>query len=101
MAYKILYSPEDARKYPISRVEGKGKWLRCTLVCIALCSLLSVPKVRIALEKWLIPGDVDGTKTALSTMLEQIRTGEPIEEAVSAFCREIIYNENQGKRLDA
>ena len=100
MSYQISYNPEDNHKYPICRKLKRGMWLRWGIVFLVLLGLAGAPKVRCKMESLLIPGDAQVTKNAFSFMLEQIQTGEPIEEAVSAFCREIIKNGNQAQSLD-
>lgn len=39
---------------------------------------------------FLIPGDRDVTKEAFNTMVEDVREGERVSEAITAFCEEIF-----------
>ncbi|MBQ7340855.1 MAG: hypothetical protein IJW41_01635 [Oscillospiraceae bacterium] len=42
--------------------------------------------------KWLLPGDPDKTQAALATLTEDIRAGESLGQAITAFCQEIVDN---------
>lgn len=100
MGYQIMYSPEDNHKYPAYKPVRKNKWVIPAVLTAVLLAAAARPQVRSALENWLIPGDKDVTKAAFSLMLEDIRTGEPVSQAVSAFCREILENGKTGEILD-
>ena len=100
MGYQISYNPEDDHKYPPCQPMKRGKWACWVMVCAVLFGMVGIPKVRSKLEMLLIPGDVQVTKAAFSDMLDQIQTGQPIDEAVSAFCREIIHHGNQEQILE-
>jgi hypothetical protein len=39
---------------------------------------------------FLIPGDREVTKEAFNTMVEDVREGESVSEAITAFCEEIF-----------
>lgn len=100
MGYQIMYSPEDNHKYPTIKSRRKHRWLIPVVISVALFISAGIPKVRNHLEYLLIPGDTQITKAAFSAMLEQIKTGEPINEAVTAFCREIIENGKTGEIIN-
>lgn len=100
MGYQIMYSPEDNHKYPAYKPKSKNRWLFPVVITIALLVAAGIPNVRNSLERWLIPGDAQVTKAAFSAMLDQLRTGEPIDEAVTAFCREIIAGGKTEEILD-
>lgn len=92
MGYVIEYSPQDKRKYPITGNKRKGKrYVRWFLILVVLvCSL--IPGIRTRAVNLLIPGDDEVTKAAFQIMTEQLRAGEPVNDAVTAFCQEILDN---------
>ena len=94
MGYKIMYSPEDNNKYPTGQSGRKHKWLLPVIIILALLMSIRTAQVRDRLEEWIIPGNDQITKAAFSVMIDEIRTGEPVTEAVTAFCRVIIENGN-------
>ena len=51
---------------------------------------------RVLLQNWvqefLLPGDPAVTAAALENMVDNIKDGNSIAEAVTAFCREIVEN---------
>ena len=90
MAYNIRYGA-DAVKYEI--MERNTAYNNLTVAFItAACAvamgifLLRTPQVR----DYLMPGDKAVTKAALTEMVQDIRHGENITEALTAFCKEII-----------
>lgn len=89
MGYQIMYSPEDNHKYPPYK-PAKKKWLLPVVITLALLIAAGRPQTRRKLEQWFIPGDVQTTKAAFSVLMDDIREGEPVNEAVAAFCNVII-----------
>ena len=91
MGYRIAYSPEDNRRYPMhKRYKIKRKWI---IPVAAFLILTAVLFSRVdALRRFLLPGDPDVTQAAITTMVEDLKTGEPLYDTVTAFCREIIQN---------
>lgn len=98
MSYRIMYSPEDNHKYPPHKQENK--WILPSLLVIALLVVAARPQVRNAVEEWLIPGDTHVTKAAFAVMLDEIKSGEPVGEAVTTFCNMIIDNGKSEEILD-
>lgn len=90
MAYNILYGA-DAIKYKVKE-KNIGYSNRSVVFIIAVCVvamsifLLRTPQVR----DYLTPGDKAVTKAALTEMVQDLREGENVTEALTAFCREII-----------
>ncbi len=91
MSYSVEYSPEKKRIYPTS-LSRKPKWILVILaVMIALFALQKTDKDQI-LKSWLLPGNPDVTAAAFTSMVDDIREGESVRDAVTAFCLEIINN---------
>lgn len=91
MSYSIEYDPEKNKLYP-QKSERKHKWLIIALV--AMISLFFLQKIdsKHVLKSFLIPGDPEITSAAFSSMVEDIREGDTVANAVTAFCLEIIDN---------
>ena len=87
MSYKIQYTPETAYRYPQNK-EKKSKWGK---IGVLFCVLAALTWFRVnGIPEFLIPGDPDVTKAAASDFVEQIRSGEPLGDAVTVFCKEIL-----------
>lgn len=91
MSYRIVYGPMPKRK-PL----GQGSMLRVQLMAVGF-ALLFVFLVRMfwpdglqALQSVLIPGEAGITEAAFGEMVSNLREGQPMGEAVTAFCRQVI-----------
>ena len=91
MAYRIDYT-ENPRYQPPAAFQWDK--LRKMAVIFFLIFLLATclwwPEGRLALQQLVLPCDREVTAEAFSDMVDQIRGGEALDEAVAAFCREII-----------
>ena len=92
MSYCIKYDPEKKKIYP-QKATGKPRWLILALVLVVLLFAAQKLDTSGKIKSILLPGDPQTTSAALSTMITEIREGEPVGEAVTAFCLEIIHNE--------
>lgn len=88
MAYEIQYSPETVTRYRNHAEKHKsrvGGWITVLLLAAAALS------VRYnGIPDFLIPGDPAVTKQAARTFLELLQEGEPVMDAVTVFCNEIL-----------
>ena len=87
MGYRIVYrSNNTSRKCRIMSNKSKtvllGFWFAIVLLALSLWGEM--------ISRWIVPGDPQITARAFSRMAEGLRTGEPVEAAVVAFCQEII-----------
>lgn len=90
MAYRINYTPEDTKRYPHPQSSRDIPWKKyCTLFLILVCTLYLK---LCGIPDFLIPGDAEVTKQATQTMIADIKAGEPLDDAVTAFCIEIIHS---------
>lgn len=89
MAYKIQYSPEVAHRYPSKGSCTQIKPGRWVIIVLALAALLWVRAKGI--PDFLIPGDPDVTRSAAATMMDEIRAGVPVDDAITVFCKEILH----------
>ncbi len=90
MAYRIDYGVTGEPVKFAENTPNKGKRI-WPVACICLVLLLGFlyPKKHV-LEKLLIPGDPQVTKTAAKIFIEDLRAGEGISNSLQAFCAEII-----------
>ena len=91
MGYRIQYQPELNNKYLIKSKRKTDKQILLyisILSCLAI--LLTVPVCRHWLWEFLIPGDAQLTSAAFSEMLNLLKSGEDLSDAVTAFCKEIL-----------
>lgn len=84
MGYRIAYSTETSHKFPEQiRKNRPLLWVAAAALAIGLLA---------GGWKLILPGDPEVTGTALAGLAEDIRAGEPLGQAVTAFCREIVDN---------
>lgn len=93
MGYSIKYGNELIKTPCCSRMSQKSKLLVSVLltICIALVFLSVGSKT---LKEYILPGNADITESALNALISDLKDGEPLGSAVSAFCQEIYENAN-------
>lgn len=84
MAYQVIYGASYRVNYKSSN--KKTKIIKIAGACIIITGLLLIPAVR----NFLVPGDTDVTKSAISNFSSNIKEGESVKEAFSSFCQEIV-----------
>ena len=88
MAYRILYTPENNRRYPPCRSKQN---IRYSSILGFIFFLLSILWIRVyGIPDFLIPGDTEVTKSAAREMISLLKTGTPVKDAVTVFCKQII-----------
>ena len=45
---------------------------------------------RLKILRWIVPGDPAVTTGAFSTMIEDVRSGQGVPDAVFSFCKNVI-----------
>ena len=95
MAYRVVYGP-------MPKAAPKGRSLpRVRVLTAAWLLVFSLgvrqlwPEGREVLRQLLLPGEQTAAQTAFDGMLEELRAGETLGEAVTAFCRQIVQDELQ------
>lgn len=93
MSYTIQYGPSGKAEaeWNSSRTKRKRRTAAAILLAVVAIGVLllgGADRVR----DFLIPGDPEVTKAAFAQFTENIRQGEPVGDAITAFCREIIDN---------
>ena len=93
MSYRIVYSSQ-IQKMPIKR---KGSpWVAGIAVFLILALCLTAGSGEW-LQDLLLPGDAAVTGAALQNMVEDLKNGENLTDAVTAFCKEILDNAEHPK----
>lgn len=88
MGYRIVY---DGRPEESCDKAGNRFLLTAFWFCVFLLLVCAVwPEGRTLLRCIFIPGDPERTAQAASMLLEQLRNGVAMDEAVTAFCRTVI-----------
>ncbi len=95
MGYSIKYGNELIKTPYCSRMSQKSKLLVSVLltICIVLV-FLSLSVGSKTLKEYILPGNADITESALNALISDLKDGEPLGSAVSAFCQEIYENAN-------
>lgn len=69
---------------------GRKKRLLILLIpAVLLCCLF-----RERIINFILPGDPDATKEAISTFIGQLQEGEPVTDAFGSFCKVILNEAN-------
>ena len=93
MAYRIEY--ENGDKYPSAapeRTSGVAVRAAGFFLLFLLLTQLFWPAGAEKLRQILMPWDAETTAEAFSVMVSDLRQGDDISEAVTAFCREIMMD---------
>lgn len=91
MSYRITYPSfgEEKKQPPAKR--GWTGVVSAALVAALVFGAIAVKNRGLTwVQAYLLPGDPAVTAAALDGMVEDLRSGESITEAVKAFCQEII-----------
>ena len=91
MGYTIRYGPDSLAEAAWKRGAGKRRirtWSLLAILFLAAGILLSGFGGRIG--DLFIPGDPEVTKAAFSQFTEDLRGGERLPDAITAFCLEIL-----------
>lgn len=93
MSYKIKYDV-DIIKIPIhDKMKTGSKSLAIVAAAVCICLLLVSASSGIDnIKEWILPGNPKVTEAALDTLVTELRQGEPLNDAISAFCKEILVH---------
>lgn len=96
MAYKIEYGSNGAEKKTLQPRKRRRIPLTAGVLCMfLLLAVLFWPKGRTALRDIVLPGDAEVTADALQGLASDLRAGEGVSDAVTAFCQQIIRESGQ------
>lgn len=91
MGYRVEYETTTKRW----RGKGSGRFAGLTAAFLVLFLVLVNTywsQGRMVLSQLLWPGDLTATKQAVEALVEELRWGEPIGDAVEGFCWEILQD---------
>lgn len=91
MGYRIVYSNTPPKRKLNGSLNFRVMVAGCLLL-FAMSVRLWWPEGRAVMERFLLPVEVNDIQTVFAAMVEDIRGGERLSEAVGAFCREIIID---------
>ena len=88
MSYKIQYSPDTNDRYPQSVKRHRtaaGKYFAVLFLMLAALWIhfRGVPD-------FLVPGDPQVTKAAAAVLVEEIRDGAGMKDAITTFCSMVL-----------
>lgn len=89
MGYRVSYDEGQATKVAL-RSRKKNVWIFAIAVLLLL-AMIAFPGGRLVLRDILLPGNEEVTAEALEGLAAELKAGEPLGEAVEAFCLEIIH----------
>lgn len=91
MSYRITYTSFGEEK---KRPAGNRKWtgvMAAVLVIALVFGAIAVKNTGLRwVQNYLLPGDPAVTAAALEGMIEDLKNGDSLGNAVTAFCREIV-----------
>lgn len=95
MGYKIDYSTGDGAKMPVKPKKRRlRRWLGICCILMILGALV-FPKGRRVIRDVILPGDEEVTAEALQCLISDLRAGDEVSEAVTAFCHHVITESGQ------
>ena len=93
MSYQIVYGGAPAVEYRISR--GR-RYIRIMTALAMMLFALAVgrfwPQGKAMLQEFLLPGEPTVTEQAFSGLVSDLGRGIKLEDAMAAFCQQIIDN---------
>ena len=91
MGYKIAYASFEKEKKQTNDVGWRNRILAVLLVTVLVAAAVTVKRKSLPwLSAYLLPGDPAVTAAALEDMVTDLREGDSLYDAVTAFCREIV-----------
>ena len=88
MGYKVMY-PQFG-KHRLQRQRKKPIKVQIVILTAIFLVVLIAFSVWQQGSSWLLPGDPVVTENALQEMIDGLRDGQGLAEAVTTFCREVV-----------
>ena len=93
MSYYVEYNPELTEKYPISKNKKRIAFGRILISIVAvMLSIYCLTQNNV--REFLIPGDPDITVKATEELVEDIKNGAPLIDALTVFCETVAGRVN-------
>ncbi|MBQ2785540.1 MAG: hypothetical protein IJF02_03455 [Oscillospiraceae bacterium] len=91
MGYRIEYESVGRIPHP-KRKKRTGIFVASVIILLVLCAI-TVKTIGLEwVQEVLLPGDPHITAQALENMVEDLREGEGVIEAIKTFCKDIMQN---------
>ena len=88
MAYEIRY---DSVKAPETKTKASRGWVAAVGIVLLIVGAMYLKSNWLPwVQDVLLPGDPAVTAAALDEMVEGLKRGQGVMDAVTAFCREIL-----------
>ena len=95
MGYQIQYGATIVKTHIPDRKKTRFSRKNAGILFTVLVILLAIICVgREDVQDFLIPGNSQVTRTAVTKMITDIKDGEPLSASFEAFCREIVDGAN-------
>lgn len=93
MGYRIEYGSSGDLRKPLKSKRPYSAIAAAACVLALVAGAITVKQTGLTwVQEFLLPGDPAVTAAALENMVDNIKDGDSIAEAVTAFCREIVEN---------
>lgn len=91
MGYCVDYGAHGTEKLPLKEAKGHLRAFAGLFFLLGFVLAWNFwPEGREVLQRLLIPGEPEVTLAATEELVAQLRSGTDTQEAVAAFCREIL-----------
>ena len=98
MGYQIQYGTAMVKTHVPERKGNKFLRKYAKIVVAGVVVLLAIFFCsREAVQDFLIPGNSQVTREAISKLLSDLKDGEPLSNSIEVFCREIVNGANISK----
>ena len=89
MGYTVEYNPELRKNYPVKK--EKLSTFSAKPIIITVCVLVALFAAhKLGFLQWLIPGDPAVTTGAFSKMVDDVKAGQTVSDALFSFFRNVI-----------
>ena len=93
MGYRISYHPEKNKRYPAKSVESNLRSWKIFLCSVfIILAVIGVVRKKNEVLDFLIPGDREQIFQSSKQMIENLKNGTSLGDAITTFCREIIVD---------
>jgi len=91
MGYQIQYGQGMVKTYVPERKKFKTTRKQIWIICVCLMLLLAIILCsRDNVQNFLLPGNGEVTRAAISKMVSALKAGAPFADSFEVFCREIV-----------
>lgn len=94
MGYQIQYGTSMVKTYIPERSKLSPYKCLMGLLIIGLLLIAILGGSRVEIQNFLLPGNGELTRNAISQMVTDLSNGKPLGASVEAFCLEIVNDGN-------